>query len=158
MLTAALLTALSIAPAPAQHQGWLLAQGEVPLPSQSVSDREATIKALRDEKADLEDQKASVGYAFPIVLIIIGGGFALITPIFHYDSTSLVPPVLYVGGSLVATIGAVLLIYRIVHSVSLSHQISEKENQIEQLSQQRFQPVVLPLPRGGAMAGFAYAF
>lgn len=159
MLTAALLTALSFAPSTEAHQGWLLAQNQVPPPSQSVADREATLKALRDEKAELEDQKSSIGYVFPVIFIAVGVGLGVFGEFVEANNhTSIVGPICLGTGAVIATLSVVWLIYRIVRSVSLSHQISEKENQIEELQRQRFQPVVVPTPRGGVIAGFAYQF
>ncbi len=104
MLTAALLTALSLTPAPERHQGWLLAQNAVQQPSQSVADREAMLRALRDEKAELEDQKSSIGYVFPVIFLALGLGCAGFAELIRVDKTSIVPPILLGTGVVVATL------------------------------------------------------
>jgi hypothetical protein len=75
-----------------------------------------------------------------------------------HTSVDWVAPALLYTGIAIATLSTVWLIYRIVRSVSLSRQISNKEDQIEQLEQKRFTPVVGLTPKGGPMLAFACEF
>lgn len=160
-MTAALLAALCLQTLnPATHAGWLLGQTELPppppppavapaAPRLDARDRELTIRALRDELAELADQKSSIGYVFPILCIGAGVGLIVAGLLVRTDQSWLTSTLL-IGGTAIAVLSTLWFIYRIVRGISLGSQISEKEEQLRKLESQRLQPAFGLLPGGGA--------
>lgn len=160
-----LLLALSLSAIdPAAHAGALLGQLPPPPPPpppamaapSPAAEREVTIRALREELEDLQEKKSSIGYVFPALCIAAGVGLAVL-------GTSLNPevgwprPALMIGGAGIAALSSLWLIVRIVRTISLSGQISDKEDQLRILEAQRVQVSVVPLPGGGAFAGLRFS-
>src|SRR5687768_8061600 len=90
---------------PEQHAGWLLAQG-VP----SASDRELTIRALREEIAELRDERSGIGFVFPTLLIAAGGGV-----VFGGLYLKLEP--MWITGAVIAIGSTVWLLSRIIRTI-----------------------------------------
>jgi hypothetical protein len=145
LLVAALSTS-SLADAP--HSGWLVAQA----PPSPALEREVTIKALREELDDLRDQRSSIGYVFPILCIGAGVGLVVLGSVVKTSETWL-NETLLISGSVIAGLSTLWLILRIARSISLGSQISDKEEQLRQLEDQRLRLSVVPLPGGGIFAG-----
>src|SRR4051812_12625263 len=121
MTLAPLVVALGIAsPSPLRHEGWLLAQGPAPMPA---SEREITIKAMREELTELREQRSSIGYVFPILCVGAGVGLAVAGAVVHTDGW--ITQTLLISGAVIGGASMLWLIYRIVKSVSLSNQISD---------------------------------
>jgi hypothetical protein len=145
-LLVATLSTGSLSDAP--HPGWLLAQAP---PPPSAVEREVTIKALREELEDLRDQRSSIGYVFPILCIGAGVGLVVLGSVVK-TSESWLTETLLISGSVIAGASMLWLIIRIVRTISLSNQISDKEDQLRQLEDQRLRVSLLPI-RGGIFAG-----
>jgi hypothetical protein len=152
MTLALLVAALSTSSLPdAPHSGWLLAQAPPP-PASPALEREVTIKALREELDDLRDQRSSIGYVFPILCIGVGVGLVVLGSVVKTSETWL-NETLLISGSVIAGLSTLWLILRIARSVSLGSQISDKEEQLRQLEDQRLRVSVVPLRGGGIFAG-----
>jgi hypothetical protein len=173
MSAAALLLALSLSHLdPASHAGLLLGQElppppppppsalppppppppAVPAPGSPgyspASEREVTIKALREELTELEEQKGGIGFFFPIFWMAAGGGLIAAGTLLQVGSPWL-NTALLVGGTAIAVLATVWLIFRIAKSINLGSQISDKEQQLRTLEAQRLQVGFGALPGGG---------
>lgn len=142
---------------PAAHRGLLLAQADVPQPPpppssySSATDREVTIKALREEIVELSDQKSGIGYVFPIICIGAGAGL-IAAGLLVNSSTPWVNTALLVSGTAIAALSTLWFILRLVRGISLGNQISDKEEQLRRLEAQRIGVSFGFDPRGGAYA------
>jgi hypothetical protein len=104
----------------------------------SAADREVTIRALRDEISELEDQKGSIGYVFPSLFIVGGGALAIFGLTYQPEaSLSWLRTTLIIGGTGIAVLSTFWLIYRIVKTISLGNEIDRKHHQLDQLEAQR---------------------
>ncbi len=154
MLAAALVVSALVSHADVpRHQGWLLAQAPAAPPA---LEREATIKALREEVEALQEQRSGIGYVFPAICIAAGVGLFVLGNAVSANPSWL-RPTLQIGGVAIATLSTVWLIVRIVRAVSLTSQISSKEEQIEALEHQRLQVSFAPV-RGGAVVAAQLAW
>lgn len=142
----------------ASHRGLLLAQADLPRPPPPPSsyspaaEREVTIKALREEIAELSDQKSGIGYVFPSLCIAAGAGL-IAAGLLVNTSTSWVTTALLVSGTAIAALSTLWLILRIARTISLGGQIDGKEEQLRRLEAQRLGVSFGFDPRGAAWAG-----
>jgi hypothetical protein len=132
------------------HRGALLAQAPSP-----AAEREVTIKALHEELEELEEKRSSIGYVFPALCIAGGVGLIVLGSTIQTDVQWL-PPALLIGGTAIAVLSSLWLIVRIVKTITLSGQISDKEEQLRALEAQRVQVSVVPM-RGGVLAGLRFS-
>ena len=124
-------------------------------PAPSASDREVTIKALREEITDLSDQKSGIGYVFPVLCAATGVGLAVVGGTVK-TGAAWANQTLLIGGGLIAVASTAWFVIRLVRAISLSSRISEKEDQLEALERQRLQVSFAPIP-GGWFAGLSFA-
>ena len=134
----------------------IVAQAELqpPPPPSSYSpatEREVTIKALREEIADLKDEKSGIGYVFPSLCIGAGAGL-IAAGLLVRSSESWFRPAMLIAGTAIATLSTLWLIIRIARSISLGGQISGKEDQLRELEAQRVRVGFGVDPGGGAFA------
>lgn len=112
--------------------------------SSPVIDREVTIRALRDEVAELEDERSGVGYVFPSLVASLGIGAALYGTLALTGTTgpqAWLRPTLQVAGGLIAGLAVTWLVVRIAKVVRLNGDIDDKREQLRALEARRLETV-----------------
>jgi hypothetical protein len=109
------------------------APGRIP-----AHEREATIKALREEIKELDEQKSSIGYTWPSIFIVAGTVIALVG-LTQNIQDQIVRNTLIIGGTVIAGLSTLWLVIRIVRGISIGNEIGEKQDQLKTLERQRTQ-------------------
>ena len=108
-----------------------------PPPSYSpATEREVTIKALREEIVELKDEKSGIGYVFPSLCIAAGAGLIAAGLLVNVGNTWFRPAML-ISGTTISVLSTLWLIFRIAKTISLGGQIDGKEDQLRELERQR---------------------
>jgi hypothetical protein len=127
-------------------------------------ERELTIRALREELEELRDQKASIGYFWPVTFSLVGAGVLLVgagavSSAGNAVSSSSASGIrttgtaLAIAGAAVSGLSVFWFVSRIGRSISLGSQIDDKEEQLRLYEAQRLQLSVLAVPGLGTFVG-----